>query len=132
MTTEQFSNLAQTTLASSIVAGAASLAVASVTGFPVLPQFRIVIDQEIFLVTAVSGTTFTVTPGYEGTAQANHSSGAAVAHILTAGVITQIYNNALNFATPRIQAFGDSRASYCGLNVSQSSSTYGNPAIQYP
>lgn len=132
MTSEQFSNLAQTTLASGIVAGATSLTVASAMGFPSLPQFRIVIDQEIFLVTAIAGTTFTVTPGYEGTTQANHSSGAAVAHILTAGVITQIYNNALNFGTPRIQAFGDSRASYCGLNVNQSSSTYANPALQYP
>ncbi len=132
MTTEQFSNLAQTTLASTVSAGATSLIVASASGFPAGGQFRIVIDQEIFLVTAVSGVTFTVTPGYEGTMQAAHAGGAAVAHILTAGVISQIYNNALNFATPRIQAFGDSRASYCGLNVNQSSSTFANPAMEYP
>lgn len=130
--TEQFSNLAQTTLASSIVAGAASISVASASGFPTSGNFRIVIDQEIFLVTAVSGTTFTVTSGYESTTKANHSSGAAVAHVLTAGAIGQIYNNALNFATPRIQAYGDSRASYCGLNVNASSSTFTNPAIEYP
>src|SRR5882724_3327726 len=103
MATEQFSNLAQTTLASSISAAAASLAVASAAGFPAAGQFRIVVDQEIFLVTAVSGTAFTVTPGYEGTTQASHTGGAVVAHILTAGVISQIYNNALNLATPRIQ-----------------------------
>jgi len=132
MATEQFSNLAQTTLGSSISAGATSLAVASASGFPASGQFRIVIDQEIFLVTVVSGTTFTVTPGYESTTQASHTSGAAVAHILTAGVATMLYNNSLNFSTPRIQAFGDSRASYCGLNVNASSSTYANPALQYP
>lgn len=128
---EQFSNLAQTTLNGSITAGATSLVVASAANFPALPQFRIVIDQEIFLVTAVSGTGFTVTPGYEGTAQANHTNGAAVAHIMTAGVASQIYNTANNFAGPRIQAFGDSRASYCGLNVNQSSSTFSNPAMEY-
>lgn len=132
MATEQFSNLAQTTLASSIVAGAPSLTVASASGFPASGQFRIVIDQEIFLVTTISGTAFTVTPGYEGTTEANHSSGAVVAHILTAGVATMLYNNSLNFATPRIQAFGDSRASYCGLNVNAASSIYSNPAMQYP
>ncbi len=85
MTTEQFSNLAQTTLSGGISAGATSLTVSSASGFPASAQFRIVIDQEIFLVTAVSGTTFTITPGYEGTITASHTSGAAVAHILTAG-----------------------------------------------
>ena len=130
--TEQFSNQAQSTLASSMAAGASSLTVASATGFPTTGQFRIVVDQEIFLVSSVSGNVFTVTAGYEGTTQAAHTSGAVVAHILTAGVIAQIYNQANNFITPRIQAFGDSRAAYCGLNVNQSSSTFAYPAMQYP
>jgi len=129
--TEQFSNLAQTTLASSISSGATSLSVASAANFPASGKFCIVIDQEIFLVTTVSGTTFTVTPGYENTTQAAHSSGAAVAHILTAGVINQIYNAANLTVSPRIQAFGDSRASSCGLNVSASSSTFYAPAQWY-
>lgn len=131
MTTEQFSNFAQTTLNGNISAGVTSVAVISAANFPLTGQFRIAIDQEIFLVTNVAGNNFTVIPGYEGTNQASHSSGAAVAHIMTAGVISGIYNNAASFAAPRIQAFGDSRASYCGLNVNQSSSIFSNPAIQY-
>ena len=130
--TEQFSNQAQSVLANSISAGATTITVASAANFPTSGQFRIVVDQEIFLVTAVSGNVFTVVAGYEGTSQAAHSSGAVVAHILTAGVISQVYNQANNFITPRIQAFGDSRASYCGLNVSQTSSTFSYLSTQYP
>src|SRR5579871_6318228 len=96
MATEQFANFAQTTLNGSITAGATSLVVNSVTNFPTVPQFRIAIDQEIFLVTGLSGTTFTVIPGYENTTQANHSNGAAVAQVLTAGIETFLYTSATN------------------------------------
>ncbi|MEI7669169.1 MAG: SGNH/GDSL hydrolase family protein [Pseudomonadota bacterium] len=51
---------------------------------------------------------------------------------MTAGIASQIYNLSNNFPSPRIQAFGDSRASYCGLNVNLASSTFTNPAIRYP
>ncbi len=34
--------------------------------------------------------------------------------------------------TPRIQAFGDSRAAYCGLNVNLTTSTFVNPSLRYP
>jgi lysophospholipase L1-like esterase len=37
-----------------------------------------------------------------------------------------------NTISPRIQAFGDSRASYCGLNVNQSNAGFANPARRYP
>ena len=132
MSTEQFSNFAQTALNGNIIAGATSISVISALNFPVTGQFRIVIDQEIFLVTNVSGNNFTVVPGYESTTQAGHANGATVAHILTAGGISRINKNASRFAAARIQAFGDSRASYCGFNVNQSSATYANPAVQYP
>ena len=132
MAYEKFANLAQTTLASGITAGATSLTVLSGSGFPSIPQFRIVIDSEVFLVTALSGNIFTVIPGYEGTAQAYHSPGAAVAHIMTAGVMTQLYNTAFNFPSVRIQAFGDSRASYCGLSVNASNAGFVSPALRYP
>jgi|GEM_PF-2065294 len=132
MTREQFANLAQTTLASGISSGATTVTVASSTGFPLIPQFRIIIDSELFLVTAVSGNVFTVMAGYENTTSTSHSSGAIVAHVMTAGVASQIYNLANNFASPRIQAFGDSRAAYCGLNVNAASSTFTTAAMRYP
>ncbi len=84
--TEQFANGAATTLASAISStGATSCSVTSATGFPSAGNFRILIDSEIMLVTAVSGTTFTITRGIESTSAATHSNGAAVTHILTAG-----------------------------------------------
>src|SRR4051812_13305340 len=88
--TEQFANNAASTLSGGISAGATSLTVASASSFPGSGNFRIIIDSEIFLVTAVAGTTFTVTPGYESTAQASHGSGAAVTHVCTAGVMSDI------------------------------------------
>lgn len=81
---EQFANVPQTTLNGNISAGATSLVVASASGFSTVGNFRIVIDNEIFIVTAISGTTFTVTPGAEGTTQANHTSGATITQVLTA------------------------------------------------
>lgn len=83
--TEQFANLAQSTLGANISAGATSLTVASASSFPTMGNFRILIDSEIFLVTGVSGNTFTIMPGYEGTVQSSHNSGTNVTHILTAG-----------------------------------------------
>lgn len=90
---EQYANLnislgqAQTTLSGnggSITAGATSLNVAADTGFPTLAQFRILIDNELMIVTAGAGTTtWTVTRGAEGTTAASHNDGATVAHILT-------------------------------------------------
>jgi hypothetical protein len=55
--------------------------------FPTTGQFRIKIDAELMLVTAVSGTTFTVTRGIEGSTAASHANGATVTHILTAGAL---------------------------------------------
>ncbi|HWB08628.1 MAG TPA: hypothetical protein VG826_05365 [Pirellulales bacterium] len=95
---EQFSNNAQTTLSAAITStGATSLTVASATAFPGA-QFRILIDSEIMLVTAVSGTTFTVARGQEGTTAATHSSGANVAHILTKGSTQRFMRDNVAFA----------------------------------
>jgi hypothetical protein len=92
---EQFSNNGFSILASSVSSGATSLTVSSAASFPATPQFRIAIDQEIFLVTGISGNVFTVTPGFEGTTQAAHASNAPVAHVITAGAIKQLYNHNL-------------------------------------
>jgi hypothetical protein len=69
------------TLSSSYTAGATSLSVTDLAG-TILPSLRpetvISIDLELFYVQAVSGTTVTVVPGYLGSTEANHSSGAMV------------------------------------------------------
>lgn len=86
---EQFANNASTTLSGTINNSVTSLTVASASGFPSSGNFRIIIDSEIMLVTAVSGTTFTITRAQEGTTAASHTSGATITHILTSGALTQ-------------------------------------------
>lgn len=90
MPTEQFSNNAVSTLNGAITGVATTLVVTSATPYPVAPQFRILIDTEIMLVTGVAGTTFTVTRGAEGTAPSAHGNGASVRHVLTAGALEQL------------------------------------------
>lgn len=87
---EQFANLANTTLASPMLIGDTSLVVSNAASFPTVGNFRIIVEAEIILVTAVSGTTFTVSRAQEGTTAFGHSTGATVAHILTAGAIAQV------------------------------------------
>lgn len=86
---EQFANAASTTLNSPITALATSLVVNSAAGFPTIPNFRIIVESEIMLVTGVLGTTFTVTRGQESTTAVQHSQGVTVVHIITAGGLVQ-------------------------------------------
>ncbi len=88
---EQLANNAASTLGSGINNSVTTLTVASATQFPSTGNFRILIDNEIMLVTGVSGTTFTVTRGVEGTTAASHSTSAAVTHILTKEAINQLF-----------------------------------------
>jgi len=88
MAIEQFANSAQTALASALTSGAVTLTVSSSSLFPSAGNFRIRVDNELMMVTAVSGTTWTVTRGFESTTAAAHSNGATVTQVLTAGVLT--------------------------------------------
>lgn len=90
MPTEQFANKAVTTLFGPIGSGDLTLEVSSAAAFPGSPQFRILIDSEILLVTGVVGTTFTVSRGQEGTSAVAHLNAAVVTLILTAGALTQL------------------------------------------
>lgn len=97
---EQYSNNASTTLAAGITTlSQSSITVASATGFPTTGQFRILIGGEILLVTAVSGTTWTVTRGAEGTQPVLSSAGASVDHILTAGALAQMRADSFQVGT---------------------------------
>lgn len=94
MPQEQFANdlTGGTTLATALTDGTGtSVVVTSAATFPATPNFRIRIESEIMLVTAVSGTTFTVTRGAEGTTGAAHGAGVGVFHIITATSILQPY-----------------------------------------
>lgn len=94
MPSELFANTATTTLTAALSdAVGTSVAVTSSALFPaatnVAPatQFRIKIDTEIMIVTNVSGATWTVTRGAEGSTAATHANAATVTHVVTAGAL---------------------------------------------
>jgi hypothetical protein len=89
MALEQVAYFPQSTLTAGIGTSDVTLTVASASAFPSSGNFRILIDNELLLVTGVSGTTFTVTRNIEGTSPAGHSNGATVTHIVTAAGLTQ-------------------------------------------
>lgn len=68
----------QSTLASNYTTTGTTLAVASGQGAYFRKWQVLEVDSERFLVTGVSGDTLTVAYGYQGTTNANHSSGATV------------------------------------------------------
>ena len=82
-----YSNTAQeTTLAASASSGATSIVVSGTTGFPSSVPYILALDfeqanEELVLVTAISGTTLTVTRAYDGTAASTHDTGARVSHV---------------------------------------------------
>src|SRR5262249_9073364 len=65
-------------LAAPVTPAATTVTVASGAGFPALGNFRIRIDSEIMLVTAINGKTFTVQRGVSGTLATSHAAGAPV------------------------------------------------------
>jgi hypothetical protein len=95
MATEQYANSAQTKLNGGIDGSTTTLVVDSAAGFPTAPQFRIGIDSELLLVTALSGvdnTTWTVERHIEQppTAAVPHSDDATVTQVLTAGGLKNV------------------------------------------
>ena len=96
---ENFANDFSTTLSGAITSGAVSLVVTSATGAPA-PNFRVRIDNELMLVAATSGTTWTVTRGIEGTTAAAHAAGVSVVCVLTAGVVVNLRDGLLAAAGP--------------------------------
>jgi len=91
---ENFANNARSVLTGKIVPGQTTLTVRNATAFPV-PNFRIAVDNEYMLVTAVSGKTLTVERAIEGSQQAMHAAGADVVHVITAGGLNQYINDAI-------------------------------------
>ena len=89
MAYEQFANGGLSSLESAIDNDDTSLTVKSAVGFPTTGNFRIIVENEIMLVTDVQGKTFTGTRAQEGTSAASHDADVAVFHVLTAGSLAQ-------------------------------------------
>jgi len=81
-------NFGQTKLAQAIDASTTIIVVEEALN--VSPPFRIACEQEIMEVTAVNGTTWTVTRGLENTTTTSHPAGASVTVVFTAGMFEHI------------------------------------------
>lgn len=86
---ELFVNDPGTYLTTGCTSSATTITVVNPSGYPTSGNFRIKIDDELMLVTGVSGAVWTVTRGIESTTATSHIGGAAVNHTFTAGAYTQ-------------------------------------------
>lgn len=105
MALRNFNNVTSVgTLSAPLASSATSVTVTGFTGIPTVP-FTVTLDrntptEEICLVTAVAGSTLTVTRGFDGTAAIAHSAGATIEH--TAGAIEYQEANAHTNATANV------------------------------
>lgn len=99
MPSRYYSAIAQdTTLTGSITNTTTSMVVGAVVGFPSSFPYVVAVDynnasEELVLVTAASGTTLTITRGFNGTAAAAHGTGAVVRHVSVAQDFTDAQNH---------------------------------------
>jgi hypothetical protein len=87
---EQFANNATSELAALCVIGDTAVIIANPAPFPTMGNFRLLVDNELMLCTAVASDIFSVTRGIEGTTEANHALGAAIILPLTAGSLATL------------------------------------------
>lgn len=82
---EQYANDATTTLTVAVTLLDTTITVSSALEFPVATPFRVMIDNEIMMVTLIAVNVFTVTRGLENTPTETHENGSEVAQVLTNG-----------------------------------------------
>lgn len=119
MSTELFANQAQTTVTSGGTTAPSpgtseSWTVSSSAGFPAAATgvsfFRVTdtaASSEKMIVTNVSGTTWTVTRGAEGTTPVTHSSGFAVQNVITAASLAGLVQSVLSATAPVLYPTAD-------------------------
>lgn len=93
MSSEKYSNNGNGNLNASITNSATTVILVSVASFPATGQFSILVETELMLVTAVSGNTFTVTRGVEGTTAVSHTGGSIVSQVMTKRALDQIISD---------------------------------------
>lgn len=94
---EQYANNAVSTLSGSLTDVATTLTVSDASAFPSDGNFRILVGTELMLVTARSGSDFTVTRGIEDTTALAHDTGAEVRFIVTEGSFLRLMADHLPF-----------------------------------
>ena len=92
---ETWKNGGSSTLNGAINDSVTSITVTSASSFPSYPDFRIKIESEILTVTGISGSTFTVVRGEEGTSAAAHADTTDVAHVVTGGSLDRAWQDSM-------------------------------------
>lgn len=92
---EQFVNNAKTTLNGGIDASVTTVTVTSGSVFPAEGDFRVIVNDEIMLVTARSTNDLTVIRGQDGTSGAIQADASEIRVILTAGGMEKYINDAV-------------------------------------
>jgi hypothetical protein len=72
-----------TALASAVTAGDAVITVTSTVGFPTRAPFRVRIEKEVLVITAMTANVWAVTRGADSTTPAAHASGTPVVYTIT-------------------------------------------------
>lgn len=89
------------TLQGAISSGATQITLDNRSGAPASGDFPIMIDREILIATGdLTGLTWTVTRGAEGTAAAPHADASTVSHNLTAGILAAAIAEAAGAGLP--------------------------------
>lgn len=142
---ELIANEAATTLNGAILAGAGTLTVASSTGFPAAP-FRVRVSgsltaggsgTEYMLVTAVAGTTWTVTRGVEAPYNTGlgFATGVTIEHVLTTMGLYEMFG-IVNVKNPRFAGGAKGDDSTDDTNAINAAAAYaatlGGPTANYP
>src|SRR5437868_6861089 len=87
---EQLSNLGVSTIVDALSPTDITLTVLNALPFPTSPNFRLRIETELMLCTAVAGAVFTVTRGIEDTVAAAHDAHLPIYCPLTRGALLQL------------------------------------------
>lgn len=101
MTKETYSNFAFSPLVADIDADDTELVIVSASDFPASGPFRLFIDKEVMLCTAIVGETLTVTRGYEDSTATDHTAGSMVIHGITVGALENLFTDGMKFKPRR-------------------------------
>jgi hypothetical protein len=120
---ERLENNVTSTLSSTINSSVTTVTVASGTNFPSEGDYRIIIGDEIMLVTARSTNDLTVERSADGTTADTHSAGSSVRMILTAGSLNKFANDICGSCT---DAYGYRFLNQAGVTQTSTDFTWTN------
>ena len=122
-----------TTLSGSINNSTTSVTVTALSGFPNTTPWTAIIDkdtasEEVVTVTAVAGTTLTVTRGVDGTSAVSHNAGAGFSHGVSARDFDET-NSHVNDTTTDVHSQYVLKSLFTAARQLLSSTASGTPAV---